>query len=182
MIRLPTLPCHRERSDAAQSFQCERPGQRNGVSLTLSAAQLSFLSASKVGHLATADAAGAPHVVPVCYTATAREICIPIDEKPKSGDPMRLKRLRNIAANPAVAFVVDHYDDRDWSRLGWIMIRGPAEILRAGPGHARALKRLRRRYPQYREMALTALPVIAIRIAKLASWGRIEVDGPPGTP
>ena len=36
-----------------------------------------------------------------------------------------MKRLRNIAENPAVALVVDRYDE-DWARLGWVMLRGPA--------------------------------------------------------
>lgn len=144
----------------------------------LDSLQLHFLEACRVGHLATADAGGAPHLVPVCYAAAPRCVYVPVDEKPKQGSPHRLKRLRNIAENPSVAFLADHYEDRDWSRLGWLMVRGSAEILASGQEHAQAVVLLRRRYAQYLDMALDALPVIAIRIARVSSWGALQ--GAPG--
>lgn len=64
-----------------------------------------FLRRRRVAHLATADAAGAPHVVPVCFALAGETVYIAIDRKPKSGAP--LKRLRNIAENPSVALVAD---------------------------------------------------------------------------
>lgn len=136
-----------------------------------------FLQFRRVGHLATADSAGAPHVVPVCYAVTDQAAYITIDEKPKSGDTARMKRLRNIAANPSVALVVDRYDE-DWSRLGWVMLRGVAEILHGGPEHAAAQALLRERYLPYRAMRLEELPVIAIRIARVASWGALGEPAP----
>jgi PPOX class probable F420-dependent enzyme len=135
----------------------------------LNEGQRRFLESRRVGHLATADAGGAPHVVPVCFAIADDAVYITIDEKPK-GDPHRLKRLRNIADNPAAAFVVDRYDE-DWRRLGWVMLRGPAEILDRGAEHDSAQDLLRARYPQYRAMQLGELPVIAIRIVRVASWG-----------
>ena len=90
-----------------------------------------FLSACSVGHLATADARAHPHVVPVCFAILDHTLYITIDEKPKRRPGIALKRLKNIAENPAVAVVVDRYDE-DWTRLGWIMLRGRAEILEAG--------------------------------------------------
>ncbi len=131
-----------------------------------------FLEARRIGHLATADAGGVPHVVPVCYAVTATDAYITIDEKPKHGDITRMKRLRNIIANPNVALVVDHYEE-DWSRLGWVMLRGRAEILAAGTEHAAAQALLRARYAQYRAMRLEELPVIAIRVTRATSWGRL---------
>ena len=68
-----------------------------------------------------------------------------------------LKRLRNLLENPVAAFITDRYDE-DWTRLGWIMLRGPAEILAAGGEHDRAQALLRARYPQYRSMELGGLP------------------------
>lgn len=133
-----------------------------------------FVSGRRVGHLATADAAGAPHVVPVCFALAGETLYITIDGKPK-GDPLRLKRLRNLALNPAAAIVVDRYDE-DWTRLGWVMLRGPAEILPAGPEHDRAQSLLRARYPQLARMDIAALPVIALRIARVASWGDLSPD------
>jgi PPOX class probable F420-dependent enzyme len=140
----------------------------------LSLDQCRFLENLRVGHLATADASGVPHVIPVCYAPLRNVIYVTIDQKPK-GNPGSLKRLRNITENPSVAFVADRYDE-DWSRLGWALLRGRAEILDSGAEHDAAQELLRTRYPQYRHMHLTDLPVIAIRIARVASWGDLSVD------
>ncbi|MEO9191872.1 MAG: TIGR03668 family PPOX class F420-dependent oxidoreductase [Acetobacteraceae bacterium] len=132
-------------------------------------AERHFLAAGRVGRLATVDRHGAPHVVPVCYAVDDAMLYVTIDEKPKRAG-RALKRLRNIAENPRVALVVDRYDE-DWSRLGWVMLRGLAEVLDQGPEHDRAQALLRDRYPQYLAMNLNPLPVIALRIARVTSWG-----------
>jgi PPOX class probable F420-dependent enzyme len=140
----------------------------------LSERERRFLATRMVGHLATADRGAAPHVVPVCFALADAALYITIDEKPKqAGAP--LKRLRNIAENPAVAVVVDRYDD-DWTRLGWVMLRGRAEILTAGTEHARAQALLRARYPQLGGMRIAPLPVIAVRLGRVTSWGNLSVD------
>ena len=136
--------------------------------------QARFLAHCRIGHLATADARGAPHLVPVCFVVHDGALYITIDRKPKS-DPRALKRLRNILENPVAAFVADRWDE-DWTRLGWVMLRGPAEILAGGAEHDRAQALLRMRYPQYQAMALDGLPVIAIRIKRVTSWGNLSVD------
>jgi PPOX class probable F420-dependent enzyme len=132
-----------------------------------------FLASRRVGHLATADARGTPHLVPVCFAVSEDALYITIDQKPK-GDVKALKRLRNIAENPVVAFVADRWDE-DWTRLGWVMLRGPAEILAGGAEHDRAQELLRSRYRQYQGMELAGLPVIAIRIERVTSWGDLSV-------
>ena len=138
----------------------------------ISDAQRRFLDQGRVGHLATADRNGAPHVVPVCYGVADETLYITIDEKPKrQGRPM--KRVRNILENPQAAFVADRYDE-DWRRLGWVMLRGRAEVLDAGPEHDAAQALLRARYPQYRAMDLAGRPVIALRIARATSWGDLS--------
>lgn len=134
----------------------------------LSDEQRRFVEARRVGHLATADAGGVPHVVPVCFALAGDAAYVTIDEKPKRAGS--LKRVRNILKNPAVALVVDRWDE-DWSRLGWVMLRGRAEILEAGAEHDRAQALLRARYPQLCAMRIEALPVIAIRIARAIAWG-----------
>jgi len=131
-----------------------------------------FLEASRVGHLATADAGAAPHVVPVCFACSDTTLYITIDAKPK-GTVAGLKRLRNIMANPQAAFIADRYDE-DWSRLGWVMLRGGAKILDAGAEHDRAQALLRARYAQYRAMPIEALPVIALRVARVTTWGNLS--------
>lgn len=139
----------------------------------LNPAQRAFLDAQRSATLATADAAGAPHALPVCFLAKEDTVYIAIDQKPKSVAARALKRLRNIEANPQVALVADHYDDKDWSQLGWVMVRGQAEILESGAEYADAQAGLTARYPQYREMDLDGLPVIAIRIERVSSWGQL---------
>ena len=140
----------------------------------LNETQRRFVETSRVGHLATADASGAPYLVPVCFALGEEALYITIDEKPKRQDrPM--KRLRNIRENPRAAFIVDRYDE-DWTRLGWVMLRGPAEILESDDEHAAAQATLRSKYPQYLAMNLAGLPVIALRIAHVASWGDLSVE------
>ena len=131
-----------------------------------------FVAAMPVARLATADRAGQPHALPICFVVIDDTVYLTIDEKPKSGDPRSLKRLRNIADNPRCAVVVDRYDD-DWSQLGWVMMRGRAEILESGDEHARAQDALRERYVPYRKMELSGLPVVAIRIERVARWGNL---------
>jgi PPOX class probable F420-dependent enzyme len=143
----------------------------------LSEHQARFLASRRVGHLATADARGAPHLVPVCFVVSEGALYITIDQKPK-GDPRALKRLKNISENPVAAFVADRWDE-DWTQLGWVMLRGPAEILMEGAEHDQAQVLLRSRYPQYKGMALAGLPVIAVRIERVTSWGNLSVEPAP---
>lgn len=100
---------------------------------------LAFVRDRRVGHLATADAAGTPSVVPVCYAMLAvsdsPSIVIAIDEKPK-GDPRALQRVRNIVARPEVSLVVDDYSE-DWGRLAWVLLRGRARMVEPGGTWAR---------------------------------------------
>lgn len=132
-----------------------------------------FLNRQRVGRLATADGRAVPQVVPVCFAVSDATLYITIDEKPKRNAAAPLKRVRNILENPAVAFVADRYDE-DWTRLGWVMLRGCAEILTEGPEHDQAQALLRSKYPQYRAMRLAGLPVIAIRIEEAKSWGDLS--------
>ena len=134
--------------------------------------QRQFLDAHRVARLATADGAGRPHVVPVCYALDGDNLYFTIDEKPKRAGGARLKRLSNIGENPRVALVVDRYDE-DWSRLGWVMLRGRAEVLEAGAEHDRAQDLLRARYAQLKAMRIEHLPVVAVRIDRAIGWGNL---------
>jgi PPOX class probable F420-dependent enzyme len=139
--------------------------------VTLSDAQRRFLDQSRIAHLATADRSGVPHLVPVCFCLHEESLYITADEKPKRTD-IPLKRIRNIQENPAVAVTVDRWDE-DWTRLAWVMLRGSAQILPDGDEHDAAQDRLRLRYPQYRTMDLAPLPVLAVRIQRVLSWGAL---------
>ena len=143
--------------------------------MQLSESVRAFLNSQPIGHLATADAQGAPHVVPVCFALINDEVFIAIDEKPKS--TMRLKRLRNIEQNPQAALTVDFYD-KDWSRLRWVMLRGLAEI-EYGKGVAEAIIALRKKYPQYRSTDFAGRPVIRLRPERLNEWASTVAEGSP---
>ena len=143
---------------------------------------LAFLRDRRVGHLATADAAGVPSVVPVVYAVIALgaepAIVTAIDEKPK-GDPRRLRRVRDLAARSDVALVVDDYHE-DWAALAWVIVRGRASLREPGePGHGEAVAALRAKYPQYARHHLEALPVIVITDLVTRGWqGSGEASAP----
>ena len=140
---------------------------------TLTVAERRFLDRERIGRLATADSNGVPHVVPVCFALADGVVYVVLDEKPKKVKSRSLKRVRNILENPAATMLADHYDDSDWSRLGWVMLRGRAEIIEGGPEHDVAIAALCERYSQYLEMNLDRAPVIALRIESTQSWGRL---------
>jgi PPOX class probable F420-dependent enzyme len=140
----------------------------------LSAADRDFLAAARVGHLATADAGGVPHVIPVCYAVVDRRTLVfAIDDKPKrSARP--IKRLRNLAENPRFALVVDRWDE-DWARLGYVLVAGSGRICAEPASRERAVAALRARYPQYVAMGLDARrhPVVELAVETVHRWGAV---------
>jgi len=140
--------------------------------MALSRKEKALVRSARVAHLATGDQNGRPHVIPICYVFDGKEIYSPIDEKPKKSSPLRLKRIRNIQANPHVAVVVDRYDE-DWRRLAYVLVTGKAKVLRRGAKHQSAVRLLRKKYPQYRKMRLEERPMIRIIPVRWKSWGRL---------
>jgi PPOX class probable F420-dependent enzyme len=132
-----------------------------------------FLERQRLAHLATADAAGVPHVVPICFALVGETVYVAIDEKPKTTNLGQLRRLRNIIANPRVAIVADVYDDVDWSRLGFVLLSAHARVVTEGAEHVAAVSALRGRYQQYDAMALEARPVIAADVDHVTAWGHL---------
>jgi len=130
---------------------------------------LSFIRAARIAHLATADRSGQPHAVPICFVFDDKYFYSPIDEKPKRTAPAKLKRLRNIAENPQVSLVIDHYDE-NWSKLAYVLITGAARVMQRGQRHRRAVTLLRRKYSQYRTMAIDRRPVIVIKPKRITGW------------
>lgn len=128
-----------------------------------------MLREARIARLATADPNGQPHVVPVCFAYDGTAIYIVIDEKPKRTAPQRLRRVRNIIANPKVAMIVDHYEE-DWRRLRYTLVTGTARVIESGPDHIRAIALLREKYPQYRTMRLEGRPVVVISPAGMIAW------------
>lgn len=132
---------------------------------------LKFLDGQRVARLGTADEQGRPYLVPVCFARSDGHLYVPIDAKPKQGDPREIKRLRNIRLRPEAVLLVDRYAE-DWANLRWLMIRASATIVEEGPERAIALAALERRYAQYATMRLSSLglPVIALRPLAVSRW------------
>ena len=135
--------------------------------MNLSAAEAhERFAASPIARLATADAAGVPHVVPVTFAVDGDVVYFAVDHKPKRST--NLRRLRNIAENPAVAVIVDQYAD-DWSTLWWARADGRAEIWDDGDDRLKAVALLQRKYRQYEETPPHG-PVVAIHVAAWTGW------------
>jgi PPOX class probable F420-dependent enzyme len=124
------------------------------------------LSQTLVGHLATSGPDGRPHVVPICFDTHQETLYFAVDNKPKRTTD--LKRLKNIAANPAVSVLVDHYED-DWTKLWWVRVDGTARIVNDEAEIDRAIELLMKRYPQYRRTRPEG-PVVAISIDRISGW------------
>ena len=129
---------------------------------------LAFLREARVGRLATADAAGRPLVVPVCFVLDDEAIYSAVDDKPKR--TRELRRLRNVTENPQASLVVDEWHE-DWSRLRWVIVEGRADVLRSGGEFDRAIEALQEKYPQYRTMDLrTDGAVLRLRAGRVLAW------------
>jgi len=138
----------------------------------LSPSAFRLIRSARVAHLATADKNGCPHVIPICFVFDGKYFYSPIDEKPKRIAPQKLKRLKNIRENPQVSLVVDRYDE-DWRNLAYVLVSGNARVLLSGDKRRKAVNQLRRKYPQYRSMAIDQRPLIVIRPTRMTSWGAI---------
>jgi PPOX class probable F420-dependent enzyme len=101
-------------------------------------------SRAERGVLGTLDSHERPHLVPVCWIALENLLYVPVDHKPKSAKVQQ--RVRNVERNPEASLLLDHYE-RDWTRLGWVMVRGVAHVEPVGEASAS----LAARYEQYRE-------------------------------
>ena len=142
--------------------------------MPLTSDQRAFVEGNRVAHLATADALGTPHILPVCFVLAADTVYIALDAKPKRVEPLKLKRARNIVDNPSVSLLADRYDE-DWARLGWVRLDGRAELLVQGSEHTEALRSLHERYPQYESLLPAEAPVISVRVEQVSSWGDLSV-------
>ena len=139
----------------------------------------SRFAAARVARLATAGSDRRPHLVPIVFAVSGDVIYSAVDAKPKRTTALR--RLANIRENPAVALLVDHYDDADWGALWWVRADGRGRVLdpdgetgsgtgddlMAEAGEARrAIGLLRRRYPQQEAVGA----VLAVDVERWTGW------------
>jgi PPOX class probable F420-dependent enzyme len=122
---------------------------------------------ARVARLATVTGEGRPHLVPITFALDGDLLVTAVDAKPKRD--RRLKRLANIAANPAVSVLVDAYAE-DWSQLWWVRVDGTASIVERGePTFDAAVELLVAKYGQYAEQR-PAGPVIAVSVEAIRGW------------
>ena len=137
------------------------------TSLGPEAARRLFVAA-RVARLATVDAAGRPHLVPIVFAVHQQTVFSAVDAKPKRTTDLR--RLRNVEVNPAVSVLVDHYDDADWTALTWARADGRGRMLPPEHPQAReAVELLAGKYPQHAEQP-PAGPVLAIDVEHWTGW------------
>jgi PPOX class probable F420-dependent enzyme len=110
--------------------------------------------------------------VPITFALAADTIYSAVDDaKPKR--TLALRRLANVAANPAVTVLVDHYEE-DWAGLWWVRADGHARIINVSNTEAQdALAALATRYAPYRERVPPG-PVLAIDVERWVGWSATD--------
>jgi pyridoxamine 5'-phosphate oxidase family protein len=127
--------------------------------------EIEYLTGQRLGRLATVTPSGRAHVVPTGFRLNEERTAIEI-----GGHNLASRRplyLRNIEANPWVAYVVDDLASvNPWTPRG-VTIRGRAEI------HAQGGERLG---PGFDAMVITISPT------SITSWGiDAAASGPPNS-
>ncbi|MFC7529656.1 TIGR03668 family PPOX class F420-dependent oxidoreductase [Actinoplanes sp. GCM10030250] len=117
-------------------------------------------AAARVARLATVTPDGAPHLVPIVFALVGDVISTAVDGKPKRH--RQLQRLANIAHEPRVSVLVDHYDE-DWSALWWVRADGIATVSDEPEATLVA------RYPQYAVQPPPG-PFLRIQVERWTSW------------
>lgn len=139
--------------------------------MTAPEARRRFASA-RLAHLASVDPRGRPHLVPITFALAADTIYSAVDDVERKRT-LALRRLANVAANPAVAVLVDHYEE-DWAGLWWVRADGHARIIDVSNTEAQdALAALATRYAPYREHVPPG-PVLAIDVERWVGWSATD--------
>jgi PPOX class probable F420-dependent enzyme len=123
-----------------------------------------FVDSLRVARLATADARGRPHTVPICPLLDGEKIYV--------GSEAGAKKVRNIEANPRVAIVFDDYSEA-WAHLRGIMIQGEARVVKLAE-FRRLRKKMYAKYLMYESMAALGdddSVIIEITPRRKFSWG-----------
>jgi len=133
--------------------------------MRLRKAHAEFLALQRVVRVATADARGVPHVVPVCAVVADGRVYF------ASGADAR--KIQNLRLNAQVAVVGDDYTEA-WGGLRGVMVVGTARLFPRGPRFRRVRRLLYAKYPQYeREAALDEDDAVVVEVTPthVFSWG-----------
>ncbi len=128
------------------------------------------LVGARVARLATIDADGRPHLVPIVFALDGETLYSAVDDKPKRSRTLR--RVENARARPDVTVLVDHFEE-EWQRLWWVRVRGRARVLDEGDEAERALELLARKYDRYADRP-PGPPVLAIDVVEWRGWDASE--------
>lgn len=124
------------------------------------------MAGARSGHLATVRPDGSPHVVVITFAIVGDDVVTAVDEKPKT--TRHLQRLVNVEANPAVSFLIDHYEE-NWVELWWVRVDGRATVLHHNDARDRAVEALAAKYPDYRDRPPQG-PVMSVSMDRVTSW------------
>src|SRR5436190_17130210 len=122
---------------------------------------------AQVVRMATADADGKPHIVPIVFAVEGDRVFSLVDPKPKRSP--ELKRLQNLRANPKVALLVDEYRD-EWEKLWWVRADGTGRVVPEGPERDRAIELVLAKYPQYGQLEGDFYDAIVIDVDRWRWW------------
>jgi len=133
--------------------------------MRLRRAHAKFLALLRLAHVATADARGVPHVVPVCLVVDGDRLYF---ASAKTG-----RKIRDLRANPQVAVSADDYTEA-WSGLRGLVVQGTARIHARDGTFRRIRRRLYAKYPQYPTDAALGdgdSVVVEITPRRVFAWG-----------
>jgi PPOX class probable F420-dependent enzyme len=123
---------------------------------------------ARVARMATMRRDGRPHLVPIVFATDGDRVVAVVDAKPKVS--ARLQRLRNIAGNPLVSLLADHYSE-DWDAIWWVRADGAALVVDSGPERERALDLLAAKYSQYADATRNEFgPAIVVAVERWVGW------------
>lgn len=133
--------------------------------MTAAEARERFATA-RVARLASVDADGRPHLVPITFALldSPDAIVFAVDHKPKR--TQALKRIANIASNPSVCVLADGYSE-EWSELWWARADGVARVLDSLS--TEMLAALLQRYEPYRNRPPDGSGVI-VEVRRWSGW------------
>lgn len=114
-----------------------------------------------------------PHLVPIVFALIGESTVVTaIDHKQKR--TLALRRLKNIAENPAVSLLADEYRD-DWDALWWARADGRARLLAPGQEpalRAQAIDALVLRYAQYARRRPSGV-LIVVDVQRWTGWSAL---------
>jgi len=131
---------------------------------------MTLIKGAKVARLATVDQKSHPYVVPVVFVFHENSFFIPLDEKVKTVNARKLKRVKNIEKNPNVTLLIDKYQN-DWKKLFFLMIHGKAIVIDGK--NSKIMDEVHKlfisKYPQYKKIGV-GNSCIKINPTKVTFW------------